>query len=146
MEEYKMKFDNLDDVRRAFCAANAFSCIGFDCPLSPSNIGTTCSEFVRNNPDKAAELMGIEVIKKKYKPRLSDKEIEICKMLGAKWICRNDSSSSLVMLFKSKPEEDSQTEKGVKKRFYNLPDEEYIASMSSEIFPSVKQGDCISIY
>lgn len=77
--------------------------------------------------------------------RLTPQEFEICKALGAKWVSTDAEYPDIVSLWKSKP----MVEDGdhYNSRFYPKDGlkSEWISHINSELFPSVKPGDCIDV-
>lgn len=84
-------------------------------------IGSTALCYIINHPD---------VIKKI--PRLTEKELEICRALGAKWVSRNEGCR-MVHLWKTRPSGN---------RLFHS-DEQDIGLIDASLFPSVKDGTCI---
>lgn len=68
------------------------------------------------------------------KPRLTERELEICRLLGAKWLSRDDKENS-IDLWKDAPEYFEG----------NYIDGGMIGFVPSDCFPSVKPGDCICV-
>lgn len=71
--------------------------------------------------------------------RLTPEELEICKALGAKWITRSLESEHFCSLWSIKPSFDKI------ESHYFTGVEGYVATISSNKFPSVKPGDCINV-
>ena len=78
----------------------------------------------------------------KHLPRLTDKELEICRAVGAKWVALNDNGLK-VSLWNEKPNlEEYFLEKH---KAYTGDGYEPIAYFIRDMFPSIKEGDCICV-
>ena len=125
-----------------FCSGRI--CERQSCPIFAEQNGVlNCHIFVRDNPDKAAEIMGLEVVEveDKDKPRLTEQELAICKAVGAKWVSFDDTNEDVVDIWTIKPE----TRMFDGKRHYYEQSTEHIACVNSYLFPSLKPGDCINV-
>ena len=63
--------------------------------------------------------------------KLTPKELEICHVLGATVATRPNVTNSIVDLWRDKPDGTEGKEK--------------VASVSCELFPSIRRGDCVEI-
>lgn len=135
MKKYKITVDSLDKAHRYFCR-NIRNGRCFGCPLSFDNFNRAmwCGRFVQEFPDRAAELMGVEIIETDN-PKLSKQEVELCKAVGAKWISRGYKSKE-VSLWKSKP----LLIRG-DKSVIGL----FITDMNANLFPNVKPETIIKV-
>lgn len=74
--------------------------------------------------------------------RLTPEELEICRLIGAKWISKDEfDGANVVDLWKQKP----NGEKDGSMYVYRNTDGFQIASISDSLFLSVKPGDCICV-
>lgn len=73
-------------------------------------------------------------------PRLTEKELAICKAVGAKWVSR-DKGVLVVELWRERPE----MEGGVTKPTFVADTDCWVADVDCNLFPSVKPGDCICV-
>lgn len=72
---------------------------------------------------------------KNYK--LTKREREICRVIGATWVSRNEPNpyiADFVTLWENKPNFSSNSFTGF-----------LLASVTSNLFPSLKAGECISV-
>lgn len=64
MKKYKMTFDSLEEAHGVYCSRRGFE--GCDnCQLCDREVNGTkyhCTEFAKQFPDKAAEIMGVELV------------------------------------------------------------------------------------
>ena len=142
MKKYLMRLDDIEKARKVFCDAKCKIC-----PISSFNnsTGMECDNFTAVYPDKAAELMGLEVVEAEDKLHLTEQELAICKALGAKWVSKNEVCTSNVVFWKNKPKAYCQLAGKTSKRFFEAPDSEYIGSVSAEYFPSLNPGDLVNV-
>lgn len=70
-------------------------------------------------------------------PKLTTKELEICKVLGAKYVSR-DYGEYYVELWSMRPEQ-------IDESYYLGMEKTTLATVSSELFPSVNRMDCICV-
>lgn len=140
MKKFAMMFEDIKDARSAFCGRVENVCD--KCPLSRANNGKgiICLYFVRDYPEKAAELMDLEAIEEEGKPKLTEQELAICKLVGAKWVSRDGTHPGWenVCLWISKPEYQEKTYCGA-----DLDDD--IATFSTDYFPSLEPGDLVNV-
>lgn len=65
MKKYKMKFNDLEAAFTAFCAIHHDACKSCDIYRASQGYGweqtDACKYFVKKNPNKAAELMGLKI-------------------------------------------------------------------------------------
>ena len=64
MKKYRMTLETLQQAQEAFCHGPRISCC-MDCPLQKAIHElqlNTCNDFIKYYPDKAAKLMGLEVV------------------------------------------------------------------------------------
>lgn len=74
--------------------------------------------------------------------RLTPEELEICRLIGAKWISKDKFDGvNVVDLWEQKP----NGEKDGSMYVYRNTDGFEVAAISDSLFPSVKQGDCICV-
>lgn len=139
MKKYRMTVDDINVARRIFCNTECEIC-----PISNSNNGTGigCCDFSAMYPDKAAELMGLEVVE--VTPRLTEQELAICKALGAKWVSRGIEPFNFVeesvQLWSDKPIHTWKRSYSIEHNTVYL-----LASMSAELFASVHPGDLVNV-
>lgn len=136
MKKYKITVDSLNEAHRYFCH-NIRNGRCFGCPLSFDNVNRAqwCGRFVQEFPDRAAELMNVEIVEVKEPPKLTKRELEICKAVGAKWVSRGYESEN-VNLWKSKP----LLIRGGKSAI-GL----FITDMNANLFPNVKPETIIKV-
>ncbi len=141
MKKYRLTLENLAQARRAYCAGNRDgNCV--DCPIYTEQIKAdlSCGEFVERYPDKAAELMGLEVID--VPPVLTEQERALCKMLGAKYVSKEDADGPFdpdrAELWTDRPERPGKVWQ-CNGRFRG------IASVDARLFPSIEPGELAEI-
>lgn len=137
MRKYRMTFDSINKAYSAFCGLHFCD----SCPLSKGSNGKklSCKDFKNSLPDKAAELMGLEVIEAEDKPCLTEAELAICKAAGAKWVSIDDDGGD-VELWDEEPYKENGT--------YNIgypPSPFGLARIASGLFPSLNPGDCVNV-
>ena len=143
MKKYKLTLNSLKKAQEAFCHGSRNSCC-MDCPLHKAIHElqlNTCNDFIKYYPDKAAELMGLEVIEVEEKPKLTEQELNICKLLGTKWVSRDGEGYNymgVVKLWREKPQIGNTP-------CYYLTEVTYIATCELEYFPSLKPGYCVNV-
>lgn len=88
--------------------------------------------YIINNPDL--------IIKRK---RLTKNELDICKLLGAKWVCKDSDGKRkhIVSLWKLKP----VCSNGEFKESAFISGSFILADIREELFPSVNNGDLIFV-
>lgn len=128
-----------------FCSGRI--CERQSCPIFAKQNGVlNCHIFVRDNPDKAAELMGLEVVEveDKDKPRLTEQELAICKAVGAKWVSRDEGEAPYVRLYKSEPYKKTDIRGNT---YYTERDSEseHIGNIDVSIFSSLNCGDLVNV-
>lgn len=142
--KYRMTYDSLERACSAFCSHCCGHCaIGVNILSYGDNM--TCSQFIHNYPDKAAELMRLDVVGDKDKSELTEHELSICKTLGAKWITLNGKDrfeDKDVYLWNRQPK--CQTINGIK-FYFEIEDGDCFAAIHSDHFPSLSPGDCVKI-
>lgn len=137
-------FRTIRIVRNKYCIGKG--CLS-NCKLGPRSIETRdCVKFCDDHPAEAARLMGYEVIEdkkevnmeKKDKPRLTEPELERCRVYGAKWVSRDDITDGIrIGLYREKPVKIGDS-------FFDRNASAMIATIWDEtMFPSVHPGDCI---
>lgn len=135
MKKYKLTLmlDSLNDVFVQFC--NKRPCE--TCPLRRTNNGYDeyCYVLCEKYPDKAAELMGAEIIESKL--RLSEAERLILRTLGATYVTRDKYTPNHVDLWSHRPEDPPAA--------YERDPQYEVAVVAAYLFPSVDVGDCIGI-
>lgn len=99
MPERMTVFDTIEEARKYFCIANACSDCCLDC--SQDKRYSSCREYCAKHPEKAAKLMGYEVIKEEELMNKQDKP-RICEVLGVEvgerfTINRKDSPARYVI-------------------------------------------------
>lgn len=99
MSERMTVFDTIEEARKYFCIANACSDCCLDC--SQDKRYSSCREYCAKHPEKAAKLMGYEVIKEEELMNKQDKP-RICEVLGVEvgerfTINRKDSPARYVI-------------------------------------------------
>ena len=139
MRKYRMTFDSIDKAYGAFCGQHFCD----SCPLSKESADKklSCKDFKNSFHDKAAELMGLEVIEVEDKPHLTEAELAICKALGAKWVSRDGEGYNymgVVKLWREKPQMGNSP-------CYYLTAGTYIATCELNCFPSLSPGDCVNV-
>lgn len=137
MRKYRMTFDSINKAYSAFCGLHFCD----SCPLSKGSNGKklSCKDFKNSLPDKAAELMGLEVIEVEDKPCLTEAELAICKAVGAKWVSINDDGGD-VELWDEEPRKENGT------YFIGYPPSPFgLARIASGLFPSLNPGDCVNV-
>ena len=134
-------FEDIKDARSAFCGRVENVCD--KCPLSRANNGKgiICLYFVRDYPEKAAELMDLEAIEEEGKPKLTEQELAICKALGARWVSRNECNYDNVNLWEIEPTKSVNTSP----RQYIARNGSLLAAVNVCLFPSLNPGDCINV-
>lgn len=75
------------------------------------------------------------------KPKLTEREMTLCKASGAKWISRDKrrTSNAFVIIWKNKPVLNGD---GL---YCKASDDAFIGSLMAEVFPSLEPGDCINV-
>lgn len=151
MKKYKLTLNSLKKAQEAYCRATN-KCK--KCPFFrrvtrksfPFELHEACAEYAIQHPDKAIELMELEVVEvennpKLDKPKLTEQELNICKLLGAKWVSRDGEGYNymgVVKLWREKPQMG-------KSPCYYLTEGTYIATCELDCFPSLKPGDCVNV-
>lgn len=113
-----------------------------------------CRQFRKEHPGGFCEEHGCILNKRNicqdyihewYLDKLTPEEVEICRLLKAKWVIRECTiDRDYVYLFRSKP--DFFTDKEDKKVTLLINDKHNsIGGLSAHLFPSVKKGDCICV-
>ena len=142
--KYRMTYDSLERACSAFCSHCCGHCaIGVNILSYGGNM--TCSQFIHNYPDKAAELMKLDVIGDKDKSELTEQELSICKALGAKWITLNEKhrfEDNYVYLWNRQPQ--YQTINGIK-YYSEIEEGDCFATIHASHFPSLSPGDCVKV-
>lgn len=136
MKKYKMTltFDSVYAAHSVFCRY-----MDTHCEVCP--IHDICDAmYSEPNPDienKAAELMGLETVEV---TELTEAELAICKVLGAKWVSRDDEGyeHTGVRLWTEKPQKENRP-------YYHTTVGKYIAFCELGCFPSLKAGDCVNV-
>lgn len=137
MKKFAMMFEDIKDARSAFCGRVENVCD--KCPLSRANNdkGIICLYFVRDYPEKAAELMDLEAVDEGGKPKLTEQELAICRAVGAKWVERVGAPFDYqVRLWREEPLQSKSTEE---------LNDIWIGRVLAKLFPSVRKGDCINV-
>lgn len=137
MKKYRMTFDSIDKAYSAFCEQHYCD----SCPISKESADKklSCKDFKNSFHDKAAELMGLEVIEAEDKPCLTEAELAICKAVGTKWVSINDDGGD-VELWDEEPYKENGT------YFIGYPPSPFgLARIASGLFPSFNPGDCVNV-
>ena len=137
MKKYLMRLDDIEKARKVFCDAKCKIC-----PISSFNnsTGMECDNFTAVYPDKAAELMGLEVVEAEDKLHLTEQELAICKALGAKWVSWDkfhipELRRGIVDLWKCSPHYNGAQYSGTG----------LLARVDIEMFPSLNPGDLVNV-
>lgn len=131
--KYRMTFDEnkLSLALNVFCHETACK----DCPVLKTRTYLDyldCYKLLKDYPHKVAELIGLEAVKEN--PKLTQKELEICRALGAKW-ASVDKGKNKVGLWKCVPLYDGGVYFGT----------DAVGRVTLSSFPSLNPGDCVEI-
>lgn len=97
--------------------------------LFDENASAKWVAYAINHPEKIIRI-----------PRLTEAEIERCRVYGARYVSRGEDTKSVVRLFEDMPKEDMpKSDSGI------LTSDSIIALVVADRFPSVKPGDCIYV-
>ena len=143
MTKYRLTFNTIAQAHWAYCKGH---CVGScdNCSIFPEKVKTdlSCGEFVERYPDKAVELMGLEVIDT---PALTEQERAMCKAVGAKWVTLDNprtpdsTPSRYVFLWKNKP---LHSRSG---KYYEAADGDCFGNLDKALFPSLVPDDCVAV-
>lgn len=152
LKKYKKTFDSLEDAYDFICERH--QCAG--CPLEKF-FGRNCLATANNNPE-AAKLMGVECIEVDEERRLTESELAICKVVGAKWLTRNilgefSEDEDTVELWTTSHKPFIWSNRFVGCRSDDIRDDLMKGRCDChgalraypKLFPSVKPGDCINV-
>lgn len=148
MERYKLTFNSIKKAQEAYCHTTNkckkcpfYSRVvtGDSCPFE---LHEACAEYAAQHPDKAVELMDLEVIDV---PELTEQERAMCKAVGAKWVTLDNprtpdsTPSQYVFLWKNKP---LHSRSG---KYYEAADGDCFGNLNKALFPSLVPDDCVSV-